>query len=108
MDSSEKKVIYVIIGAGIFFRLILLSLSPIASDDLNRYLWDGRVMTNGINPYRYAPNDPSLNFLHTSTLPQSVNFPAMKSIYPPFAQLIFFSANKLFGESYTGFKINKI
>lgn len=105
MDSSEKKVIYAIIGAGIFFRLILLWLSPIASDDLNRYLWDGRVMTNGINPYRYAPNDPALNFLHTTSLPQSVNFPAMKSIYPPFAQLIFFCANKLFGESYTGFKL---
>src|SRR5262245_12843442 len=33
---------------------------PRTSDDLYRYLWDGRVQANGIDPYSYAPAAPEL------------------------------------------------
>lgn len=103
--AATSKLAYTLIAVGILFRITVLFFPPTASDDINRYIWDGKVQSAGINPYRYAPNDSALAGLHSQLLPGSVNFPEMKSIYPPYAQLIFFTSYNLFGESYTGFKI---
>src|SRR5262249_43348952 len=35
--------------------------TPVHSDDVYRYAWDGRVMRAGINPYRYPPAAPELD-----------------------------------------------
>ncbi|MGE5681898.1 MAG: hypothetical protein ACM34K_13545, partial [Bacillota bacterium] len=91
IDLSVPRITYTVITAAIIFRLTVLFVFPTASDDINRYIWDGKVITNGINPYRYAPNDPQLNYLHSQTLPANVNFPSMKTIYPPLAQMVFFT-----------------
>lgn len=104
IDLSVPRITYTVITAAIIFRLTVLFVFPTASDDINRYIWDGKVITNGINPYRYAPNDPQLNYLHSQTLPANVNFPSMKTIYPPLAQMVFFTSYSIFGESMTGFK----
>ncbi|MGE5353099.1 MAG: hypothetical protein ACM3P0_13525 [Acidobacteriota bacterium] len=104
-NESSSRLAYTLIGVGILFRLTVLFYPPTASDDINRYIWDGKVQSSGINPYRYAPADSSLNFLHSQDLPAKVNFPRMKSIYPPVAQVIFFTSYKLFGESYLGYKL---
>ncbi|MCO5244525.1 MAG: hypothetical protein M9927_11995 [Anaerolineae bacterium] len=29
---------------------------PTLSDDMYRYVWEGRVQANGFSPYRYPPN----------------------------------------------------
>lgn len=39
----------------VLFRLVLWWSQPIQELDLYRYLWDGRVLAAGINPYRYSP-----------------------------------------------------
>ncbi len=39
----------------LLFRVALLWSQPIQELDLYRYLWDGRVLAAGINPYRYSP-----------------------------------------------------
>ena len=41
-------------------RLTILFLPPYLSDDIYRYIWDGRVQGAGVNPYLYIPNDPAL------------------------------------------------
>jgi hypothetical protein len=41
---------------------------PRSSDDLYRYLWDGRVQAAGINPYRYVPAAPELAGLRDDVL----------------------------------------
>uniref|UniRef100_A0A7V3E6Z2 DUF2029 domain-containing protein n=1 Tax=Ignavibacterium album TaxID=591197 RepID=A0A7V3E6Z2_9BACT len=94
-----------IIFAGIIFRIILIPTTPIASDDVYRYLWDGKVQANGINPYTYAPNDEALKHLHSELLPEKVNFPHLKTIYPPYSQWIFLLAYLIAGESVLGIKI---
>lgn len=38
----------------LLFRMALLWSQPIQELDLYRYLWDGRVLAVGINPYRYS------------------------------------------------------
>lgn len=101
----SKKVLTLIIFAGIIFRIILIPTTPIASDDVYRYLWDGKVQANGINPYTYAPNDEALKHLHSELLPEKVNFPHLKTIYPPYSQWIFLLAYLIARESVLGIKI---
>ncbi|MCU7496180.1 MAG: hypothetical protein HF314_15480 [Ignavibacteria bacterium] len=104
-NESSTRLAYTLIAVGILFRLTALFYPPTASDDINRYIWDGKVQSSGINPYRFAPADSSLKALHSENLPSKVNFPRMKSIYPPVAQVIFFTSYELFGESYLGYKL---
>ena len=72
------------------WRIALMSGAPLVSDDVYRYLWDGRVQRFGLNPYETVPADPALAHLHTDVTrridPTSAELP---SIYPPAAQVFF-------------------
>lgn len=64
-------------------RLALLPHPP--SSDIFRYLWEGRLVHAGINPYLHAPADPFLSHLAASdALHAKINHPNFTSIYPPF------------------------
>ena len=45
-------------------RALLAPLPPSLSGDLYRYVWEGRVIVAGENPYQKSPDDPSLAPLH--------------------------------------------
>lgn len=60
----------------------------VLSDDLYRYLWDGRVLRAGLDPYRYAPDHPALAHLRDAYWAR-INFPEIPTIYPPLAQALF-------------------
>ncbi|MEE9219360.1 MAG: hypothetical protein V3U98_09880 [Acidobacteriota bacterium] len=70
------------------FRLTLLPSAPVLSDDAYRYVWDGRVQLHGINPFRYAPDDPALEHLRDSNH-ALINHPEVPTIYPPLSQALF-------------------
>jgi hypothetical protein len=72
-------------------RLLLLPLPPTLSKDVLRYLWDGRVVVAGENPYRLAPEDPLLAPLRDD-LWQSLDHREVPSVYPPLAQGLFAAA----------------
>ena len=61
-SSSNLKLqgLKIIFGFGIAFRLILLFSVPIQEVDLFRYIWDGTVISQGINPYEYSPQEVQL------------------------------------------------
>jgi hypothetical protein len=90
---------------GILMRVALLPLPPTGSDDLYRYIWDGKVQSAGINPYRYVPDAPELSDLHTAELPSRVNHPSMKTIYFPFTQWAFWLGFQIAGEDFRGIKL---
>ena len=46
-----------IIMFGLLFRAVILPSQQIQEDDVYRYLWDGKVFANGINPFEYAPSE---------------------------------------------------
>lgn len=81
-----------------------MSSPPEMSDDIYRYIWDGKLQCVGVNPYAFAPDDPGLIAYHSETLPLLVNFPHIKTIYPPVAQLVFRMSYMVFGEGVTGMK----
>ncbi|MBI1938354.1 MAG: hypothetical protein HYS25_09515 [Ignavibacteriales bacterium] len=92
----------------VFFLLVRISFvntTPSASDDIYRYMWDGKVQASGINPYEYKPGDPKLSNYHSELLPAKVNFPEMRTIYFPLSEWLFFTGFKLSGENIWGYKL---
>ena len=87
-ELSLPQVLWFVGLTGLFFRLTLLPLTPTLSDDIYRYLWDGRVQLAGVNPYAYAPDAPELMRLRTDEF-ASINHPSIPTIYPPLTQLAF-------------------
>src|SRR3990172_3492530 len=107
LHSSEpsKRFILLAIVISLFVQLSFLNLAPIGSDDVYRYMWDGKTQAFGIDPYRYTPNDASLDTLHSPLLPASVNHPDMKTVYCPITQWIFYGSYTLSRESIWGYKV---
>jgi len=56
------------------------------SDDLYRYLWDGRVANSGIQPFEWPPSAPELAPLRDEEVWPRINHPDVPTIYPPVAQ----------------------
>ncbi len=88
-------------------RILLFTNAPLFEDDYFRYLWDGKVLNSGINPFKYAPNNPALNFLNSSWR-EHINYPEVNTIYPPLAQLYFSLIYYVFGESLFGLRLGAV
>ena len=48
---------WLLAGLGLLFRLVLLPAIPNLSQDFYRFLWDGRLLLNGYNPYLFTPTE---------------------------------------------------
>ena len=105
LSEPPKWFLPLAVVVALLVQLSFLNLPPIGSDDVYRYMWDGKVQSFGIDPYRYAPNDAALDSLHSSLVPASVNHPDMKSVYFPVTQWLFYAAYSLSQESIWGFKL---
>jgi len=68
-------------------RLLWVGSEPWLSDDLFRYLLDGRVLAAGLNPFQYAPAHPTIQAL-APDLASRVNHPGIPTIYPTVVQLV--------------------
>ena len=94
-----------ILGTAVLLRLIALAAPVFLSDDINRYIWDGRVQAAGINPYRYVPTDPELTPLRDPLIFPNINRNNYApTIYPPVAQILFLAANR-FGDTALAVKL---
>lgn len=62
---------------------------PDLSDDLFRYVWDGWLGVTGIPPFRFRPDDPTLELLRDPVLFPALNSPSYHSVYPPLSQAVF-------------------
>lgn len=89
----------------LLLKISFVNTTPIGSDDIYRYIWDGKLQTENINPYQFAPSDSALNHLHSDILPAKVNFPDLKTIYFPFSEWLFYIGYSISGESVWGYKI---
>ena len=81
----------IIIGLAILLRIVFSYLPPSLSDDAYRYVWDGVIMADGINPYVYKPSDDTLNTYQETTMYPELNSAEFYSVYPPVSQLVFVS-----------------
>ncbi len=103
---NEKSTITFFIGVSILLRFILLFALPNLSDDVYRFIWDGRLLINGHNPFDFLPsyyieNNISVPGIN-KTLFHKLNSPEYFTIYPPVAQGVFAFACWLFPNSIIG------
>ena len=82
-------------GLGILLRLIATFALPALSDDYFRFLWDGQLILNGVNPFTVLPADLAADPARLSSLGLDplwfarLNSPEYFTIYPPVLQGIF-------------------
>lgn len=87
---APRRSVIVILALAAAMRVLPLAGPPLLSSDVYRYVWDGRVQAQGINPYRYLPAAPELGFLRDEAVYQHINrSEEAPTIYPPAAQLLF-------------------
>jgi hypothetical protein len=85
--SAGRDFVIILVFAAAF-RFTLTLSQPNLSWDVFRYYWDGKVMSNGINPYMYPPGAPQLQPL-IDNFWTMVNHKDLWTPYPPFSQLVF-------------------
>ena len=90
------------IGLGLVLRLVMLPSTPAIEDDFYRYLWDGAVISAGLNPYGHAPAEALAGTVagddgatltdlaaESGAVIQRINHPRLRTVYPPAAQAFF-------------------
>lgn len=123
LGISPRRAVPLILLGGVAIQLAALSAPPRGSDDLYRYIWDGRVQAAGHDPYRYVPGAPQLERLRDPFLwPRDgrycvrpgiagaqpdgsppvlapgctrINRPLVHTIYPPAAEAYFTAVDEL-------------
>ncbi len=103
--GSETRVgLLIILFFAALFRVTVIFVAPTLSTDQFRYTWEGRLITLGLSPYLYAPNDPTLLPYRDGFWPL-VQQKETASPYPPLAQLTAVGEYALLGESLLGPKL---
>src|SRR5437588_8585338 len=101
---AARSTLIIVIVFAVLFRLSLLFSPPYLSDDIYRYVWDGRVQAAGINPYRYIPADAALEKLRDGKIYPRINRKDYaRTIYPPVAEAVLFLTTRI-SESVTWMK----
>lgn len=116
----RRTAVALILLGGIAVQLAAVSAPPKQSNDLYRYVWDGKVQAAGIDPYQYVPTATQLTGLrndflfypkaeycvtpsYTSSHPTAgltpgctrINRPTVPTIYPPVAEAYFLGVHYL-------------
>jgi len=103
-SRSSNVTLLITVAFAIIFRLSILFAPSYLSDDIYRYVWDGRVQAAGINPYRYIPAAPELAQLRDDAIYPKINRKDWAhTIYPPVAQVVFLLTTRI-SESVTWMK----
>lgn len=93
---ASRRTVIVILGVAAALRLVVVFTPPYLSTDIYRYVWDGRVIAAGINPYRYIPTDPHLAGLRDRKIFPNINRNNYaRTIYPPGAEAIFWVVTRV-------------
>jgi hypothetical protein len=101
-DLSGKEILIL----GIVARMMLFFSLPNLSDDFYRFIWDGRLIDLGINPFSHTPEFYMQGRVQFSSLSldlyEKLNSQAYFTIYPPISQLLFWFSAALSPNSITG------
>ncbi len=88
--AERRSALVILVGAAILLRLYFVAEAPTLSGDVYRYIWDGRVVNAGFNPYAHVPADPALSALRDPAqygLIDKRDYAV--TLYPPVAEAFF-------------------
>jgi len=103
-DPIPTKLIF---GFAIAFRIILICTTPSLSDDVYRYIWDGHLLNQAINPYSFPVNSPALDAV-AIPFRDLVNHNWMASPYLPASQAVFFIVTFLAPQRILPFQVTAV
>jgi hypothetical protein len=83
--SKPKASLGWLIVTAVSIRVLMCCTSPSLSDDVYRYIWEGKMVWEGGNPYVVSVLDVS----QLDHIANQVNHPEVTSVYPPLALLLF-------------------
>jgi hypothetical protein len=98
---SGKPWFWFMVLVGLLCRVFMFPSAPILEDDSYRYLWEGGMVAHGFSPYAHSVRDildPQIRDIperlaalakEADPVPQRVNHPWLKTIYPPLSQFAF-------------------
>ena len=119
--SDNRTLLMTVVLVAVSLRLIGLFTCPILEIDYYRYLWDGKVIAQGVSPYQYSPSQiikqsEDTNSLATEGFSQDsdlatlvelavaspsnnailkrIHFSEYSTLYPPVSQVVFGAAMK--------------
>jgi hypothetical protein len=118
--TPRRTSVALILLGGIALQMVAVSAPPRGSNDLYRYIWDGKVQAAGIDPYQYVPTaaqltgvrdeflfNPSAEYCVSPALVAyypaadfapgctKINRPTVPTIYPPVAEAYFLAVHYL-------------
>ena len=99
---SQEKSLNFFIGLGLLFRLVFLFSIPALSDDYYRFIWDGHMLMNGVDPFSLLPSEVGIDFPNKELLFKKMNSPDYYTVYPPLAQTVYWISTWLSPESILG------
>jgi hypothetical protein len=116
----RRTSVALILLGGIALQAVAVSAPPRGSNDLYRYVWDGKVQAAGVDPYQYVPtatqlvgqrnkflfNPDAQNCVSSSYVGRhpaadltpgctKINRPTVPTIYPPVAEAYFLAVHYL-------------
>lgn len=102
VKSAKTESLNQLLVIAAVFRLFFLFSIPTLSDDYFRFIWDGQLLANGINPFDYLPTEVTIDFPNKAELLAGMNSPNYYTVYPPITQTVYFlsawlSPNSIFG-----------
>ncbi len=101
---SRPAVVGVFVLAAAMMALLVFT-RPTLSDDMYRYVWDGRIQAQGISPYRYPPSAPELRDFRDAAVWRHINRKPAVTVYPPAAELAFAALWRIVPDSVRWFQI---
>jgi rSAM/selenodomain-associated transferase 1 len=87
-QGLSRRGLLLALGLALSWRLALVVGPPLLSDDVHRYVWEGRIQSHGGNPYRWLdrPEAERWTALRDAVW-ERVNHKDYTAIYPPLWQL---------------------
>jgi len=89
-EEADRRTLFGIFAIAALMQGVLIFSRPTLTDDMYRYVWDGRVQAHGISPYHYPPNAPQLVYLRDKDIYPSINRKPVVTVYPPAAEAAYF------------------
>lgn len=108
MLRTGKSNFKLLVIFAILFRLVFLFATPNLSQDFYRFIWDGRMLWEGFNPFLYTPESFISKEIYPVAQAQEL-FEGMGALnashftnYPPLMQVVFWLATLFSGKSILG------
>jgi hypothetical protein len=111
--AVQRASLTLIVTVGVVARILMLPVEPVLEDDYHRYLWDGAMVANGLNPYTVAPEDAiglegtprAVLAEQSGVIVERINHPGLRTMYPPVAEGFFAIAYLLKPWSMTAWRL---